>query len=151
MLSTLNLLHGLISNRAFDNHHVGVFAANELPVHVELPAALIVNTDPKDSPGKHWVAIYIDSNSRGEFFDSYGKPPHVHNHLRFLENNSKFYTYNTHQIQSYGSVYCGHYCFLYLFHRASGKPMHKFQILFPVPIKNDNIISTYLLTRKLNL
>jgi hypothetical protein len=36
---------------------------------------LIVNTDPHNKPGSHWVAIYGDGDGHTEFFDSYGKPP----------------------------------------------------------------------------
>ena len=42
------------------------------------PAGLISNTDPRDLPGTHWVAMYFTSPGISEFFDSYGFPPEVY-------------------------------------------------------------------------
>ena len=39
------------------------------------PCGFVANTDPSDEPGAHWVAFYFQSERKGEFFDSYGKPP----------------------------------------------------------------------------
>jgi hypothetical protein len=34
------------------------------------------NTDPDHRMWQHWVAIYIDANSRGEYYHPTGRPPH---------------------------------------------------------------------------
>jgi hypothetical protein len=62
----------------FNRDHVclasfqGVFSRDTLP---SKPRLLICNTDPSDKPGQHWIAIYVDKNLRGEFFDSFGRHP----------------------------------------------------------------------------
>jgi hypothetical protein len=53
----------------------GVYARNILPRLLNVPSALVVNTDPDHRMGQHWVAIYIDANSRGEYYDPTGTPP----------------------------------------------------------------------------
>jgi hypothetical protein len=45
----------------------GVYARNRLPRLLNVPSALVGNTDPDHRMGQHWVAIYIDANSRGEY------------------------------------------------------------------------------------
>ena len=40
------------------------------------PSAYVINSDPSSKPGEHWVAVYFDKRSRGEYFDSYGLPLH---------------------------------------------------------------------------
>ena len=39
------------------------------------PSAYVINSDPSNKPGEHWVAVYFDKNGKGEYFDSYGLPP----------------------------------------------------------------------------
>jgi hypothetical protein len=36
--------------------------------------AIVINTDPHDQPGGHWVCVYLNSPVV-EYFDSYGLPP----------------------------------------------------------------------------
>jgi hypothetical protein len=52
----------------------GVYARNRLPRLLNVPSALVVNTDPDHRMGQHWVAMYIDANSRGEYYDPTGTP-----------------------------------------------------------------------------
>ena len=52
----------------------GVYARNKLPRQLNVPSALVGNTDPDHRMGQHWVTIYIDDNPRGEYYES----PDVH-------------------------------------------------------------------------
>ena len=56
----------------------GIYARNRLHRLLNVPSALVGNTDPDpDHPmGQHWIAIYIDANSLGEYYDPTGRPPH---------------------------------------------------------------------------
>jgi hypothetical protein len=36
--------------------------------------AIVINTDPHDQPGAHWVCVYLNTPVV-EYFDSYGLPP----------------------------------------------------------------------------
>ena len=62
-------------SRLVDNvRWLGVFARDELPdLTPEIrPWFLILNTDPKDQPGTHWLALYAPIARNIELFDSFG-------------------------------------------------------------------------------
>jgi len=52
--------------RQFD----GVYSSDNLPQHDGLKM-LVANTDPADQLGKHCIAIAVDGNGNGEYFDSF--------------------------------------------------------------------------------
>lgn len=120
----------------------GVFASDKLPRRIlEKPSCLIVNTDPANKPGTHWVAIYIPPRGPYEYFDSFGLKPQVKNIKNFILKNSKNYTSNSKQLQSIFSMACGNYCCEYLLHRCQGKTMKQFLKKYVnEPTKNDAII-----------
>jgi hypothetical protein len=76
-MNTLEIDHVLKTHQSTRNVFKGVYARNRLPRRLNVPSALIAigNTDPDDRPGTHWVALYIDANSRGEYYDPTGRPP----------------------------------------------------------------------------
>ena len=41
----------------------GFYARNRLPRLLNVPMALVGNTDPDNCVGQHWVAIYIDAKT----------------------------------------------------------------------------------------
>ena len=53
----------------------GTVAWDRLPpvVNQEGPTAYVVNTDPHDQPGKHWIALWTQDNVC-EILDSYALP-----------------------------------------------------------------------------
>ena len=124
----------------FENFE-GVFARDELPENVNWPVGLIVNTDLRSKPGTHWVAIFIDENGKGEYFDSYGFQPKYIQFKNFLNNNCISYFYNTVSLQCHTCVTCGHYCIAFLMSRFVGMSFIDFIMLFTSdPHKNDIII-----------
>jgi hypothetical protein len=95
---------------------LGVFARDELP-DLNLrrrPFALILNTDPRNKPGQHWLAIFAPKAGRVELFDSYGLPPN------FYGLDSFDLIYNSTSFHSSSSSVCGHYCKFFLFNRTKG-------------------------------
>ena len=102
---------------------LGVYAADTLPrrLHVSRPCGLIVNTDRRQYPGTHWVAMFFDKRQRGEFFDPYGLPPMVDEHLAYLQRHCVTWCNNTTTLQSPTSALCGHYCLLFLHHKLQLK------------------------------
>ena len=106
---------------------LGVFPANFMPVQSTLGAkdsCFILNTDPGDAPGEHWLAFYYNSNTHKlEYFDSFGFPVayyhHVNDALHANHLSSICVSVNSSgSLQSVQTAVCGHYCVMYLYWRA---------------------------------
>jgi len=89
----------------------------------------VFNLDKHNQSGSHWVALYIDHNSKTiEYFDSLGNTPNKYI-LKFIESInvkiSEKYNYNfkilinniTHQLEN---SECGIYSIYYIIHRLFG-------------------------------
>ena len=104
----------LNSNVSCKKMFIGVFAADTLPTNVNYPCTLIVNTDKSNLPGQHWVAIDIDKNKVGYFFDSYGMTPYVTYFINFLNRFCKRWVFNSKPLQNINTFVCGQYCCLFV-------------------------------------
>lgn len=122
-MDTLQLMRLLSADPATRKVFKGVFPRDQLPKANQLqrPAGLVVNMDPHDRPGEHWLALYLSEENRVEFFYSYGHPP---DHPRFPEAIMDFLrtcgpvtTYQAKQVQYPDSATCGYHC---VFFCASG-------------------------------
>ncbi|CAK1547556.1 unnamed protein product [Leptosia nina] len=109
--------------------HNNVFAANRLPIHMELPIYLISNLDPDTQPGSHWVAIHVDKSRHGEYFDSFGRAPSG-SHRLFLNRNCTMWNYNKRVLQDDWSSVCGEYCLFYIFFKVHGKSLDDYIMFF---------------------
>ena len=71
---------------------VDVYAADHVPkILSPTPIAIVTNLDTSNKPGSHWIAIYIDRNGYGIYFDSYGLAPMLTHHLdRLIRNCVRF-------------------------------------------------------------
>ena len=69
-----------------------VYARNRLPRLLNVPSALVGNTDPDHRMGQHWVAIYIDANSRGEYYDPTGRPPFIRAYVNCMNKHCTSWT-----------------------------------------------------------
>jgi Ulp1 family protease len=98
----------------------GVFPSNKLS-NIANNSLVILNTDPEDKVGSHWVALYVNKDT-SEFFDSLGNSPrsyHKYWHT-FLMKNSKKYIFNDLRLQNFNSSDCGKFCIFYVVLRSSG-------------------------------
>ena len=119
---------------------IGCFARNELP-QVSQPCSFIVNTDPSDRSGSHWLAIVLRQET-ALYFDSFGLPilePDIKNYL------SQYYSYviyNTECIQDTLSEYCGYYCAAFIKQVQSVEDFSIFvnKFSFINPKLNDKIV-----------
>lgn len=118
-----------------------VYAANRLPFRTEAPTFLISNLDSDTQPGSHWVAIHIDNNKVGQYFDSFGRPPAAF-HRTFLNRNCRLWDFNVKRIQDDWTSVCGEYCLVYLYFKFQGRSMLDFTKLFNI---NDTVMNDILL------
>ena len=95
----------------------------------EGPTAYIVNTDPHDEPGRHWIAIWTEGNV-SEIMDSYGLSLEVYGTtdpiVEWLSRHFKYQLHNGQSLQSLFSQSCGDYALMYLIDRAEGRSMQQF-------------------------
>ena len=100
----------------------GVFARDKLPQTVKYPTAMVWNTDPADEPGEHWVAVYINEDGVGEYFDSYGiQPPPCFK--KYLQRQCTHWVWNQIPLQDVWTSACGHFCVFYVIHCCRGLSM----------------------------
>ena len=124
------------------NHHpslgpyfYGTVACDRLPNKPLKTEArgYIVNTDPHDMPGRHWIALWTCGNVC-EVLDSYALPLEVYQTAEPLEEwlNTRWknVVYNEQSLQSLYSKSCGDYALMYLIDRAEGRSMAQFKARF---------------------
>ena len=131
----------ILKRDRFTKHYFrGVFACDQLSKqYMPRPSVLVINTDPADKPGQHWVAIYITRDGVGEYFDSYGKAPSVPQIEYFLRKNAKYVIYNKRQIQGTFSTVCGQYVIFFLLHRCRGLSMDKIINFFSLDTMDNDL------------
>lgn len=117
--------------------HVGVYAADRLPVKIPRNSAIVANTDPHNMSGAHWVAFFKDSNGLLEYFDSYGQTSLILHHVKFIKRNASHYVYNKKTLQSYYSSVCGLYCLCFLYFKSYGFSLNDYVKMFTMNL-NDN-------------
>ena len=122
----------------------GVFARDTLPETIQWPSGYIINTDPVSEPGEHWVAVFIDHNGVGEYFDSFGLPP-LHDALTlFLNKHCVSWTFNSRHLQDVMSMACGLYCVYYLRMRCRGVARERLLRIFSDDYSNNDAIVRHL-------
>lgn len=121
---------------------LGVFARDTLPNNVDsFPHSLICNTDEHDEEGTHWIAIYVDKNMKGDYFDSYGRRPLNSEFLVYLQQTAQNgFKWNRTALQCDSCVTCGEYCCVYLIARTYDFSHDKFIKLFTKNLFNNDII-----------
>jgi hypothetical protein len=118
----------------------GIYACDELPILSidERPAVLIVNTDPRNKIGTHWLGIYLGLHSN-EYFDSFGRAP-TGLFEKYVSKHDMKWTFNRRQLQSIISKFCGHYCIMYAICRGRGHDLDTMLKLF----SNDTGLNDFL-------
>jgi hypothetical protein len=96
----------------------GVIARNDLELFPLFPGAYILNSDDRGLPGTHWLALFVTSQGKVEFFDPLAKTP---SHYKLMLDC----LYNTEVIQPSGSELCGLYVLFFLYWRCRGFSMNQ--------------------------
>jgi hypothetical protein len=118
----------------------GVFSIDTLP---DKPRLLVCNTDPSNKPGKHWIAIFVDSKRRGEYFDSFGRKP-AKAFENYMNEHCADWTFNAKQLQSIVSNCCGFYCCFYCALRCRGFDLTRVVKIFTGDTGfNDSIVQGF--------
>lgn len=108
------------------------------------PTAFIFNTDKASRSGSHWVAIHVDSSGLGVYFDSFGLPPYIPDHINRLRKNCKQFRWNVKQLQSETSDVCGQFCVMFLYYMTNGLTLEAFLDNFSDDLKkNDSIAKSF--------
>ena len=122
----------------------GAYPHNRLhTLHLSLPAMLVVNTDPHNLPGKHWISIYINANRQGEVFDSLASP--LSNHIiRFMNTWTRHWVTNSNMYQHPLSQACGIFVIYHLTNRLYYPSLSTVLQTFSANmIENECIMSAY--------
>jgi hypothetical protein len=103
---------------------VYVLSCDELPK--TLPSvgwSCIVNSDPADKKGEHWLSCYVSKERHLEFFDSLAFPKMLENNIYFKNFFSLFDSIERNQgmLQSPFSEICGLVTIMYLYYRCNRK------------------------------
>jgi len=88
-----------------------------------------VNTDPRDQPGQHWLALWTDQNVC-EVLDSYALPFERYEQAtplrEWIVKHWKYVVTNGKSLQTVNSKSCGDYALLYLKSKAPGRTLQDF-------------------------
>lgn len=137
--TTINRI--LRSEPSTRHQYSGCFPSDALRLPHSYPSAVVANLDPMDRPGSHWVALYMRSPTRVDYFDSYGLPP-IGDIGRFLAN-FKERTTNNCIIQSVNSRVCGHYCIFFLTSRCRGLSYERIITILTRQRNPDSFVANY--------
>lgn len=118
----------LMSRKASEKRDfLGVFSLDTLPLEsVYFPCNFICNTQPRNHPGEHWIAICKNEENIGFYFDSFGHPPSQEPFRKCLEF-CEDWTYNNVPLQSPLTTACGQYTVAFL--TLIGKGYQPFSII----------------------
>ena len=125
----------------------GVFASDQLPSRPvrDRPQGYIVNVDPHDRPGSHWIALWTDEEGDCTVMDSFGLPLHLYqppNLYHWVMDQFDRFQCNRHALQAVDSQACGLYALYFLVHMSVGGTLDTFLDLFSRYdfVKNDRCV-----------
>ena len=101
---------------------------------------IILNLSSSNHPGSHWVAVFVNTNGVGEFFDSFGLQCFDSKILEaFQLHNLRIINFEK-TLQHPDSHFCGFYCVAYLLCREVGISRDMFTTFFHHKdlLKNDH-------------
>lgn len=110
MHDTFQLLKVGMKDKHISKTFLGVFAGDQVPKQRQVPCCYIINTDNRNQPGQHWIAVYEKSRtdlSQNIFFDSYGSQP---SELNPLWKHYDSYKRSNEDYQQKHTTVCGDYC-----------------------------------------
>ena len=101
----------------------GWFPCDKLFPPNQFPSAIIVNEDPTNKPGSHWVCLYFKDKGEVYYFDSFGREPIIQ--IKKFINNFDKVSYNSRCFQTILSETCAHYCIFFIHSIANGSTINE--------------------------
>jgi len=140
-MDTAQIEHLLQKDPFMQDVFAGVYPRDRLPrVIKNYPSAYVCNTDPHTANGEHWVAIYVDQDGHGDYFDSFGLPPMYARFVNFMNTHCTLWTWNEKQLQELTSHVCGHYCVFFLMQRCRGLTMNTIVNMFGQNLQDNDVL-----------
>lgn len=118
----------------------GVFASDDLPFNVKLPACFVINLSRKTESGSHWVALFINIYGHAYYFDSFGIPPRNKEIIFFIRSHAKKFDFNKKQIQHISSSKCGKFCCAFIVATLLNKKIKNFMNTFSSNLYVNEIV-----------
>ena len=144
-MNTNQLLKCVRTDPQLNSQCAGVYPVNRIPKPEGRPECVIANLDPHNRKGSHWIAIHIDHDGYGEFFDSYGRQPEKKQFLKYLKENCNDWTATGKVLQSPFSSTCGQYCIYYLYSKIRGLSTTEILSVFNENLEmNDTKVTNWL-------
>jgi len=110
---TNHYLEGFL--KPLTKHFIGVYSADNLPANLSKSKkfSLICNHDKVGEPGSHFITV-VHLGFCILYIDSLGLPCRIEDIRNFLLFFQLPVFYNSRQLQSIESSFCGFYCILYV-------------------------------------
>lgn len=130
-LSDIQLDYLAYNHPTLQKYYGGTRACDRLPstLSKQEKKAYIVNTDPHDKPGTHWLAIWTEENYC-EMMDSFALSFDIHPESmplqQWIQRHFEFSKMNSIPLQSIQSDSCGDYALFYLIDKSNGYSMEHF-------------------------
>ena len=127
-----------------------IYSPDTLPQYISFfPCAYIVNTDPSNLPGEHWIVFWLEDAVTSEYFDSFENLPETYSSsfAGFLERNTETCTYNNIQFQKRDRTTCGYYVLFYLLMKCERKSILDICNILDSLKSPDDFVYSYILNR----
>ena len=140
----------MILRRVCGDAFCRVYPWNQLPNPKSRLCLFVVNTDCHHLPGTHWIAIRLEKDGEGEYFDPLGRQP-AGQLAAYMKKNCAHWTFNEKQLQSLSSRFCGHYCVFYCAYSSLGFSMQHITSMFTNDTgMNDVLVHHFVCQRRKN-
>ena len=126
--------------KAFDN----VYSVDDLPSSIpHYPFFIVLNTHPHNLKGEHWKAIFINSDRRGELFDSLALVPNIPTQ-QWLNKHTRQWKRNLLPVQHPDSASCGAFVVYFILNRLHVRRFESFNQKFSInPHVNERLVRNF--------
>lgn len=146
-MNTLQINKILEQNPVTREAYIGCFAADKIPRHL-IPNffhCMVVNIDPSNSKGTHWISLYCKPPLYLEYYDPLGIWPPPSEYIIDYLAKFKQIKYNRASLQSPYSRTCGKHAIFFLFNRCLGAKFENIvAFLHSAKSSPDNVVNSFI-------